>query len=57
MVFGIYGHMKRLLGLYLAGCASQWFTANKNKICINLQTMNAFPQSTKVPFGSNVDFL
>ena len=55
MIFGIYGHLKRLYYIYLAVPVNDvqpiW-----NKICINLQKRMLSPQSTKVPLGSNVDF-
>ena len=61
MIFGIYGHIKRLLGLlllyiYLAVPVND-FQPIWNKICINLQKrMLPPPPSTKVPLGSDVDF-
>ena len=50
MIFGIYGHLKRLYYIYLAVPVNDvqpiW-----NKICINLQKRMLSPQSTKVLLG------
>ena len=55
MIFGINGHNETSI----SSCMTVPFNDIQpiwNKICINLQKRILSPQSTKVPFGSNVDF-
>ena len=50
MIFGhanIYGHMKRLQ--YLAGCASQWYSANLEQNLYKFEKMNTFPPEYQGP--------
>ena len=43
----IYGHMKRLP--YLAGCASQWYSANLEQNLYKFANTNAFPPEYQGP--------
>ena len=56
MIFGIYGHNETSISSCMAVPFNYIQPIWKKKICINLQKRMLFPQSTKVPLGSNVDF-
>ena len=54
MIFGIYGHMKRLL--YLAGCASQRYSANLEQNLYKFAKTNASPPPYQGPTGLKCRF-